>query len=140
MFSENYDEKCDLWSVGVVLYILLSGKVPFPGESNKEIIENVMKGEYHFNHEPFLIVSKEAKDLIGKLLVKDVDKRFSAEDAYNHPWIVGSEDQIDIEIASEAFENMRQFIDAVNFKKAALIYLASKLPEKNIEELRKLFI
>ena len=43
--------------MGVVLYILLSGKVPFPGESNKEIIENVIKGEYHFNHESFKNVS-----------------------------------------------------------------------------------
>jgi len=58
--------------MGVVLYILLSGKVPFPGESNKEIIENVLKGDYHFNHEPFKLVSDNAKDLIKHLLVKDV--------------------------------------------------------------------
>lgn len=52
---------------------MLSGKVPFPGESNKEIIENVMRGEYHFEHEAFDVVSNEAKDLIRKLLVKEVD-------------------------------------------------------------------
>jgi hypothetical protein len=52
---------------------LLSGKVPFPGESNKEIIENVLKAEYHFNHEAFKLVSNPAKDLIARLLVKDVD-------------------------------------------------------------------
>lgn len=61
--------------------------MPFPGDSNKEIIENVVKGEYHFNHEPFLSVSQSAKDLIKKLLVKDIDKRYSASDAFNHPWI-----------------------------------------------------
>ena len=99
-----------------------------------------MSGDYHFNHEPFLNVSKDAKDLISKLLVLDVAKRLSAEEAYNHPWIQGGEDQIDTEIASEAFENMKQFMQAINFKKAALIYMASKMPEKNIEELRKLFI
>jgi hypothetical protein len=43
--------------MGVVLYILLSGKVPFPGDSNKEIIENVIRGEYHFQHEAFKNVS-----------------------------------------------------------------------------------
>ena len=53
---------------------------------------------------------------------------------------MGGEDQIDTVIASEAFDNMKQFMEAVNFKKAALIYMASKMPEKNIEELRKLFI
>jgi serine/threonine protein kinase len=73
--------------MGVVLYILLSGKVPFPGESNKEIIENVLRAEYHFNHEAFKYVSSHARDLIGKLLVKDVNLRYSAEEAYNHPWI-----------------------------------------------------
>jgi serine/threonine protein kinase len=73
--------------MGVVLYILLSGKVPFPGESNKEIIENVMKGEYHFNHDVFKQVSNEAKDLIAKLLIKDPRLRYSADEAYNHYWV-----------------------------------------------------
>ena len=68
--------------MGVVLYILLSGKVPFPGESNKEIIENVLKGEYHFNYEPFQTLSEDAKDLIRNLLVKDVNRRFDAETAF----------------------------------------------------------
>ena len=54
----NYNAKCDLWSMGVVLYILLSGKVPFPGDSNKEIIENVLRGEYTFGHEAFQNVSQ----------------------------------------------------------------------------------
>lgn len=73
--------------MGVVMYILLSGKVPFPGESNKEIIENVLKAEFHYDHEAFKSVSSEAKDLIGHLLIKDVDKRYTADDAFNHPWI-----------------------------------------------------
>lgn len=73
--------------MGVVLYILLCGKVPFPGDSNKEIIENVLKGEYHFNYEPFKNVSEEAKDLIKCLLVKDVNRRYSSEQAFNHSWI-----------------------------------------------------
>lgn len=126
--------------MGVVLYILLSGKVPFPGESNKEIIENVLKGEYHFNHDAFKHVSPDAKDLISKLLVKDVNSRFSADDAYMHPWIQNIQDNLDTGIASEAFDNMKKFIEAANFKKATLIYLAAKLPEKDLEELRKLFI
>jgi calcium/calmodulin-dependent protein kinase I len=73
--------------MGVVQYILLSGKVPFPGRNELEIISNVVKGEFHFNHEAFKTVSAECKDLICHLLVKDVNKRFSAEEAYNHKWI-----------------------------------------------------
>lgn len=126
--------------MGVVLYILLSGKVPFPGESNKEIIENVLKGDFHFSHDEFKSVSDQAKDFISKLLVKDVSKRYSAADAYNHPMIQNIESNLDVSIASEAFENMKKFIEAANFKKATLIYLAAKMPERNLDELRKLFI
>jgi serine/threonine protein kinase len=87
VFQQNYTSKIDLWSMGVVLYILLSGKVPFPGRNELEIISNVVKGEFHFNHEAFKSVSADCKDLICHLLVKDVNKRFSAEEAYHHKWI-----------------------------------------------------
>ena len=126
--------------MGVVLYIMLSGKVPFPGDSNKEIIENVIKGEYHFDHETFKNVSPQAKDLISRLLVKDVSKRFNAQEAYNHPWVLKIQDDTEAVVAQEAFENMKKFYEAANFKKATLIYLAAKLPEKDLDELRKLFI
>jgi len=126
--------------VGVVLYIMLSGKVPFPGESNKEIIENVVKAQYHFNYDAFKNVSDLAKDLISRLLVKDVNARYSADDAYNHPWIQNVQELPNSELAIDAFENMKNFMEAVSFKKTTLIYLAQKLPEKYIEELRKAFI
>eukprot|EP00347_Sterkiella_histriomuscorum_P008559 403344629 len=140
VFLQSYDEKCDIWSMGVVLYILLSGKVPFPGESHKEIIENVLRGDYTFEHDSFNSVSNLAKDLISKLLVKDVQKRYSAAEAYSHPMIQNIESNLETSIAPEAFENMRKFIEAANFKKATLVLMASKLPEKDFEELRKLFI
>jgi calcium-dependent protein kinase len=79
VFEQKYTYKCDLWSMGVVTYILLSGKVPFPGDNNKEIIENVLKAEFHFNHESFKRVSMQAKDLIQKLLVKDPEQRYDAD-------------------------------------------------------------
>lgn len=64
--------------MGVVLYIMLSGKVPFPGRNEIEIIGNVIKAEYHFKHEAFNNISEECKDLIQNLLVKDFNKRFNA--------------------------------------------------------------
>jgi calcium/calmodulin-dependent protein kinase I len=65
--------------MGVVMYIMLSGKVPFPGRTELEIISNVIKGEFHFNHEAFDNASAESKDLIKHLLVKDVNLRYSAD-------------------------------------------------------------
>jgi calcium-dependent protein kinase len=49
VLTGNYNEKCDIWSIGVILYILLSGEPPFSGNTDKDIIERVRKGSYHFN-------------------------------------------------------------------------------------------
>lgn len=83
---QNYNNKIDIWSMGVVLYIMLSGKVPFPGRSEPEIITNVMKGDYHFKHPAFANVSEECKDLIRLCLVKDYKRRINAQEGLSHPW------------------------------------------------------
>lgn len=87
VFMQKYNQKIDIWSLGVVLYIMLSGKVPFPGNSEIEIIGNVIKGEFHFNHEPFSKHSAAAKEFLQCLIVKDVEQRATAEQALQHPWI-----------------------------------------------------
>lgn len=78
VFLQSYHLSIDIWSTGVVLYIMLSGKVPFPGKTEPEIIHNVMRGEYHFNHSAFNGVSDQCKDLIRRCLVKDTKKRITA--------------------------------------------------------------
>jgi len=74
--------------MGVVLYIMLSGKVPFPGRTEPEIIHNVIKGQYHFDYEAFNNVSDECKSLIQKCLVRDFHQRCTASEALQHPWIL----------------------------------------------------
>ena len=86
VIKKNYTEKCDIWSCGVILYILLSARPPFAGDNDKEIMKNVSVGSYNIYCEPFDKVSKDAIDLIQRLLVKDPSKRMSAEQALNHPW------------------------------------------------------
>uniref|UniRef100_A0A8I7B2I1 Protein kinase domain-containing protein n=1 Tax=Hordeum vulgare subsp. vulgare TaxID=112509 RepID=A0A8I7B2I1_HORVV len=75
----EYGEKVDVWSAGVVLYMMLSGAVPFYGATAPEIFEAVLRGNLRFPPRAFAGVSPEAKDLMRRMLCKDVSRRFSTE-------------------------------------------------------------
>ncbi|XP_010934324.2 phosphoenolpyruvate carboxylase kinase 2-like [Elaeis guineensis] len=85
--GRDYDEKVDVWSAGVVLYIMLSGMPPFYGDTAVEIFEKVLRANLRFPTRIFRTVSPAAKDLLRRMLCKDVSRRFSAEQVLGHPWI-----------------------------------------------------
>ena len=80
----NYNEKCDIWSLGVIMFILLCGTPPFSGNDDDEILEAVKKGAYSFKGKIWKNISSSAKDLIKLMLTYDPCKRISAADAYKH--------------------------------------------------------
>lgn len=82
----EYNEKCDIWSLGVLLFILLSGKPPFDGATDDEILEAVQKGTYKITGNNWKNVSKEGIDLVKQMLKYDPESRISAKDALAHPW------------------------------------------------------
>lgn len=82
----NYNNKCDLWSIGVMLYIMLCGSPPFNG-SDEQIIAKVKKGTWDFRGQAWDSISDEAKDLVKKLMEKDIDRRLTAVEALEHDWI-----------------------------------------------------
>ena len=84
--NRNYSEKCDVWSCGIIMYILLTGLPPFNGNSDKDILRKIMDGYFDMKKYPWPIISSLAKDLIKKLLEFDPNKRITAEEALNHPW------------------------------------------------------
>ena len=86
VLKQNYNEKCDTWSVGVILYMMLVGRAPFDGKDDEEIISKINSGEYNSKEPRLLKHSPEVRDLVNKLLQKDLSRRYSAKEALGHPW------------------------------------------------------
>jgi len=86
VLNRDYNEKCDTWSVGVILYMFLVGKPPFNGLNNEEIINSIKTKEYDESNEKLIQCSPEVRDLIKGLLNKNTDERLSAKQALNHQW------------------------------------------------------
>ena len=84
VLKQKYNEKCDTWSIGVIMYMIIVGKAPFDGENDEEILENIKTGVYDYKNKKLLSTSKECQDLISKLLEVDTKKRLSAKEALNH--------------------------------------------------------
>jgi len=85
VLAGNYSIECDCWSAGCILYILLCGYPPFYGDDDQEILQMVAKGKFDFDGEEWDDISKEAKDLIKKLICKP-EKRLTAQEALEHKW------------------------------------------------------
>ncbi len=139
----DYDQRCDIWSMGVILYILVTAVPPFDGENDKEIIEAVRKGHYTFdsnfynnNVVPEMTnVSSALKDLIKKILVED-DKRLTIKQIFDHPWMSSKASNAPLKLN---FGKMSNFSKFSKLKTLAVTYIASQLPEKDIEKLGALF-
>lgn len=140
ILSGNYNMKADCWSLGVILYMLLSGTPPFKGKNNQEILMSVYNGAVSFRSKAFKVVSDSAKDLISRLLVKDPSLRLSSKQAYNHEWLTSQVPILNAPLPFTIIESLSKFVRAGKLKKAALMYIASKLNEEEISTLRNNFI
>jgi calcium-dependent protein kinase len=139
----DYDEKSDLWSCGVIMYILLSGKAPFYVKNYDEIMENIKKGKFTFDFPIFKKVSKSAIDLIKLLLNYDPKKRITARQALNHSWFRKEFDEfniIDLNYSQVVLNNLKNFNAEQKFQQAVVTYIAHNLVKKaEMSNLRKIF-
>jgi len=87
--EEQYNESVDLWSCGVISYVLLCGYSPFLANTQAGLFERIIKADYSFPDPEWTEISNEAKDFISKLLVKEPEKRATARECLAHPWLSG---------------------------------------------------
>lgn len=136
VLKKSYNEKCDLWACGVILYIILCGYPPFEGSSEKAIMEKIVEGKYRIDGPDWEDISNGAKNLIKKLLTYDHTQRISAEEALKDEWIqrMATTEQIKKPVAERAFKNLKNFRAANKIQNAIYVFLVNFLStseEKN---------
>ena len=129
VIERNYSEKCDVWSCGVILYMLISGKPPFDGRDDKEVVKNISNGKFELDSDIWSIMSSELKDLVSKMLVRE-SKRLSAKEVLQHPWFAimakleGTEESKAKQLLiHKALFNLQSFSTRNKLKQAALGFL-----------------
>ena len=135
ILDKKYNEKCDLWSCGVILYILLCARPPFEGETDEEILHKVKNGKFDLKQNPFNLISKEAKDLIKNLLIMDFNKRISAEEALNDNWFkINKSKELfneikDQQMIEKFIINLKEYKSESIIQETALAYLVHNFPQ-----------
>ena len=146
IYDGNYNEKCDLWSCGIILYILLSARPPFGGEEDEEIIESVKLGRYDLESPPFNNLSLDCLDLLKKLLTIDPKQRISAQEALEHKWFKFHDSKElfntikDQRTIKKLIHNLKSYKRNSFIQEFALSYLVHNFPQmKEVINANKLF-
>ena len=139
VLKRNYSCEADIWSAGVILYILLSGVPPFWGRTDTAIFETVRKGRYNLVGDPWSKISESAKGLIRRILVGNPAERMSAEDILNHPWVRENGDAPDTPLDNVVLNRMKKFMDMNKFKKVGMLAMAKTLTNEEISGMKQMF-
>jgi calcium-dependent protein kinase len=144
VFSGNYTDKCDLWALGVIVFILLSGTPPFSMKDEEECQRNVMLGRYRMPDSRWEAISESAKDFVRKLLVVNPDDRMSADQALKHPWL---SNELSADIASPTVAtsdallgDLRRYSKCSHLKRAMLSMMAHHVSSPDLEQIQETFL
>lgn len=136
----SYTEKCDIWSLGVILYVMLCGKPPFNGPNEHAILSKIVEGKFVMDGPDWAGVSSQAKDLISKMLTYDYTKRPGAQDCLKHSWFScfqqAGEDEAKLssQIGRRSLRNLRGFRAESELQEAILYYVTNQLASKEERE------
>jgi calcium-dependent protein kinase len=140
--NDNYNNKYDIWTCGVIMYVLLSGSPP----DYISTMDKVKSGKFNFNGEEWGVISKEAKSFISRLFTIDQESRISAKEALKDPWFVKFSEQKystfsnSLEKLKRPFENIRKFNAKQKFPQATIVFLVGHLYIKDmVRDLRNIY-
>ncbi|KDO62722.1 hypothetical protein CISIN_1g0096581mg, partial [Citrus sinensis] len=139
VLRRRYGKEIDIWSAGVILYILLSGVPPFWAETEKGIFDAILQGDIDFESAPWPTISSSAKDLVRRMLTQDPKKRITSAQVLEHPWIKEGGEASDKPIDSAVLSRMKQFRAMNKLKKLALKVIAENLSTEEIQGLKQMF-
>lgn len=143
--SKGYTHACDMWSVGVIAYMLLSGTPPFKGRHDNEVLASVKRGKYTLSGRRWAHVSEEAKNFIRRCLVYNPKKRYKAHEALEDPWMIRYRDirrrsnnshVLDPEITN----SLRAFSRFSSLKRTALQAIAFQMSANKLQKLKDVFL
>ena len=139
----EYTSKADLWAIGVIAYILLSGTRPFHGGTNKKIASEIIKGDFSFDGKEWQHVSQQAQDFCSKLLTYNPDQRPTATDALRDPWLRSTfslkDRRPDKQVMTSVQNALLQSAQDSKFKKMIIMMIAYKSSTESIQQLRSAF-
>eukprot|EP00931_Biecheleriopsis_adriatica_P073705 TRINITY_DN47938_c0_g1_i1.p1 TRINITY_DN47938_c0_g1~~TRINITY_DN47938_c0_g1_i1.p1 ORF type:complete len:499 (-),score=106.17 TRINITY_DN47938_c0_g1_i1:89-1585(-) len=141
VLSGRYVQSVDMWSLGVIMYLILCGYPPFNGQTEVQIVDAVREGKLVFHPEEWANISEDAQRLIRNLLMKDPEKRYTAEKALHDVWtqkLAPAAKDIDLH-QTGVMDRLRGFRSHNKLRKAALHAVASILDDKQISALRDVF-
>lgn len=139
VLRRRYGKEIDIWSAGVILYILLSGVPPFWAETEKGIFDAILQGHIDFESSPWPSISSSAKDLVRRMLTQDPKRRITSAQVLEHPWLREGGEASDKPIDSAVLSRMKQFRAMNKLKQLALKVIAENLSQEEIQGLKQMF-
>mmetsp|Transcript_25021 Transcript_25021/g.58694 ORF Transcript_25021/g.58694 Transcript_25021/m.58694 type:complete len:574 (+) Transcript_25021:312-2033(+) len=120
LLRKGYDQQSDMWSVGCIIFLLLSGNLPFMGRSQKELFRKIVAGKFEFKEDDWEGVSDEARDLVRGLLILDPDKRLTAKQAVRHKWLKASRDSLSLINLQNTSQRLKTFNARMKLRSAVI--------------------
>ncbi|KAL7133967.1 hypothetical protein ABFS83_12G174500 [Erythranthe nasuta] len=139
VLKRNYGPEIDIWSAGVILYILLCGVPPFWAESEQGVAQAIIRGKIDFEREPWPSVSESAKNLVRQMLEPDPKLRLTAKQVLEHSWLQNAKNARNVPLGDVVKSRLKQFSLMNRFKRKALRVIADFLSNEEVEGIKEMF-